>query len=135
MTLFHTELKVFTTFSWRTTQLGWRSTVHLMPWITISQPPLVAAPNWCGEKCVTKASQNWRHKTRLVSRYNVSPTTMGWTLLEGLVMVKKWVVPRTYVIWGGMWPCAIWEQSWNTKGISSLNFQGENSFESVQKPL
>jgi len=29
-----------------------------MPWIITSQPPLVATPNWCGEKCVAKASRN-----------------------------------------------------------------------------
>jgi hypothetical protein len=32
---------------------------------------LVAIPNWCGEKCVTKASQNLKHKTWLVSQYNI----------------------------------------------------------------
>jgi hypothetical protein len=56
--LFYTELKAFTMSSWKTTQSRWRSKVHLMPWITVSQPSLVATPNWCGEKCVAKASWN-----------------------------------------------------------------------------
>jgi hypothetical protein len=29
-----------------------------MPWIIVSQPPLVATPNWYEEKCVAKALQN-----------------------------------------------------------------------------
>jgi hypothetical protein len=29
-----------------------------MLWIIISKPPVIATPNWCGEKCVTKVSQN-----------------------------------------------------------------------------
>jgi hypothetical protein len=63
--------------------------MHLMPWIIASQPPLVATLNWCEEKCVTKVSQNQRHKMWLVSRYNDSPITMGQTPLEGLVMAKR----------------------------------------------
>jgi len=31
--------------------------------------------------------------------------------LEGLVMDKRQVMPRTCAIRGGMWPLAIWEQS------------------------
>jgi hypothetical protein len=61
--LFYIKLKAFTTSSWRTTQSGWRSIVHLMLWIIVSQPRLVATLNWCGEKCVTKVSiiENIKH--------------------------------------------------------------------------
>jgi hypothetical protein len=48
-----------------------------------------------------------------MSRYNVSPIAMGWTPPEGLIMVKKWVLPTTCVIQSGMWPYAMWKQSWN----------------------
>ncbi len=54
--------------------IGWRSKVHIMPWITTSQLPLIATLKWCREKCVTKMLWNWRHKTWLVNRYNVSYT-------------------------------------------------------------
>ncbi len=89
--------------------------------ITISQPPLVAIPNWCGEKCVTKASRNWRHKARLVSRYNDSPTTMGWTPLEGFVMAKRQVAPRTCVIWGDYGTVQYEKKVGTIEGIHSLN--------------
>jgi hypothetical protein len=29
-----------------------------MPWITASQTPIIAIPNWYGEICVAKASWN-----------------------------------------------------------------------------
>jgi hypothetical protein len=29
-----------------------------MSWTIITQTPLVATPNWCGEKCVSKVSLN-----------------------------------------------------------------------------
>ncbi len=77
---------------------------------------LVATLNWCGEKCVTKASQNWKHKVWIVSRYNVSPITMGRTPPRSLVMVKKQAVPKTLTIWSGMWPLTIWKKSWNNWG-------------------
>ncbi len=54
MTPLDTELKVFATSSWRTTQLGWRSKVHKMSWIIVSQPPLITIPNWCREKMLQK---------------------------------------------------------------------------------
>jgi len=63
--------------------------MHLIPWIITSHPPLVATPNWCMEKCVAKASQNLKHKTWLVSRYNASPMVMGKTPLESLVIAKR----------------------------------------------
>jgi hypothetical protein len=113
MTLLDIELKVFATSNWRTTQSKWKFKVHMMPWITISQPPLVATLNWCVEKCVTKVSWNWRHKTGFVNWYIVSPIAMERTPLKSLVMAKRQVALRTCVIWGGMWPCAIWKQSWN----------------------
>ncbi len=56
-----------------------------MSWITISQPPLVAIPNWCGGKCVVKASWNWRHKTWLVSWYNAS-----WPITKVGLNEKNW---------------------------------------------
>ncbi len=56
--------------SWITTQSRWRSKMCLIPWITTSHLPLVAIPNWCGENCVAKASQNWRHKMWLGNQYN-----------------------------------------------------------------
>jgi hypothetical protein len=56
-----------------------------MLWIIVSQPPLVTTPNWPGEKGVAKVSRNCKHKAQLVSQY-VSPTKMGRTPLEGLVM-------------------------------------------------
>ncbi len=43
----------------------------------------------------------------LVNQYNVSCITMGQIPLEGLVMAKRQVVPRTCEFWGGMWPYAI----------------------------
>jgi hypothetical protein len=98
MTPLNTKLKAFTMSNWRITYLKWRSKVHLMPWITISHPPLVITPNWWGEKCVTKVSQNWRHKVRLLSRYNVSSMVMEQTPLEGLIMAKRRVAPRICVI-------------------------------------
>jgi len=85
--------------------------MHLMPWI--SHPPLVIISNWCGEKCVTKILQNWKHKVHFVNQYNVSFIAMGWTPLEGLVMAKRRVAVRICAIQCGMWPCVIWEQSWN----------------------
>jgi hypothetical protein len=36
----------FAMSSWRRTQLGWRSNMHLMIWINVSHPPLVTTPNW-----------------------------------------------------------------------------------------
>jgi len=100
MTFFDIESKVFAMFSWRTIQLGWRSRVHLMSWIIASHPPLVATSNWCGKKCVAKVSWNWRHKTWLVSRYNVFVIVMKWIPLEGLVMAKRQATPRTRAICG-----------------------------------
>jgi hypothetical protein len=93
--------------------IRWKSKVHLMPWIIVSHPPLVTTPNWCGEKCVAKASRNWRHKVQLMNQYNVFITTMGWTLLEDLVKVRREVVAKTCAIQRGMWPCVILKQSWN----------------------
>jgi hypothetical protein len=122
MIYFDIKLKVFTTSSWKTTQSRWRSKVHLIPWITTSHPPLVVIPNWCKEKCVTKASRNWKHKMRLVSQYNVSPMTMRQTPLEGLVMAKRQAVLRICAIQHGMWPCKIWEQSWNKCENPLVNF-------------
>jgi len=51
-----------------------------------------------------------------VSRYSASPTAMGRTPLEGLVMAKRQVTARTHVIQGGMWLLVIWKQSWNNWG-------------------
>ncbi len=51
-----------------------------------------------------------------MNQHNVPPIVMGWTPLEGLVMAKKHVAPRTHAIRGGLWPLAIWEQSWNNWG-------------------
>ncbi len=116
MTLFYTKLNVFATFNWRATQSMWRSDVHLMLWNIVSQPPLITTPNWCGEKCVAKSSRNWRHQVRLVNIYNVSCTARGRTPPKGLVVAKKRTIPRTRAIWGGMWPYAIWKQSWNHWG-------------------
>jgi hypothetical protein len=133
MTPFDTKLKTFVNFSCRITQSEWRFTVHLMLWIIASHPPLVVTLNWCREKCVAKALWNWRHKTQFVSWDNVSPTVMGRIPLESLVMVKRRAVLRTRVIRSGMWPYAIWEQSWNNWENPPLNL-GENNFEGIQKP-
>jgi hypothetical protein len=113
MTLIGTKLKVFATSTWKPTYSRWRSMVHLMLWIITSQQPLVTTPNWCGEKCVPKASQNWKHKARLVSQYNVFPTTMEQIPHEGLFMVKRRTTLRTHAIHGKMWPCAVWKQCLN----------------------
>jgi len=94
MTHFDTKLKAFATFSWKTTQSRWRSKMHLMSWIIVSHSPLVATPNWCGEKCVAKTLQNWRHKMWLVNWYNISHTTLRQTPVEGLVMAKRWTTPK-----------------------------------------
>ncbi len=111
-----------------------RFRVHLMQWITISQSLLVVIPNWCGEKCVVKYSQNWRHKVWLVNWYNVSLIVIGWTPFKGLIMVKKWATPRTCAIWGGMWPCVKWNKVGTIEKIHSLNFLGENNPKTIQKP-
>jgi hypothetical protein len=99
-----------------------------MSWIIASHSPLVVISNWCWEKCVAKVLQNWRHKVQLVNWCNNSPLTMGQILHEGLVMVKRWVAPRTCVIWHEMWPCAIWEQSWNDCEDLYLEFFGWKHF-------
>ncbi len=96
-----TKLKAFITFSCRTTQLGWKSKVHLMPWIIVSQPLLIVISNWSREKCVTKTSRNWRHKKWLVNRSNVSPIVIWWTPPKSLVMVKKQVAPKNR--WNSKW--------------------------------
>jgi hypothetical protein len=116
MTPYNTELKTFAKFRLRTTQSRSKSKVHWMPWIIISYRPLVATLNWCREKCVAKASWNWRHESWLMSWYNISPTIMGWIPFKGLFMVKKRATPRICAIRHEMWPCAIWEQSWNNYG-------------------
>jgi hypothetical protein len=120
---FDIELKVFATFGWKTTQVGWRSKMHLMLWIIVSQPPLIATPNWCGEKCVTKASWNWRHKAQLCESTQWFPTTMGRIPLEGLLMAKRWAIPRMCAIWGGMWPMQCENKVGTTKGIHLLNLR------------
>ncbi len=135
MTPLDIEFKAFATSNWRRTQSRWRSKVHLMPWIIASQPPLVATPNWCGEKCVAKVSWNWsRQKMWLVSQYNVSHTAMWQTSPEGLVMAKRRATTRTHAIWGGTWPCTIWKKFGTIKRIHLQNLQGENSPKGVQKP-
>jgi hypothetical protein len=96
--------------------------------------PLVATPNWCGENCVAKASWNWKHKVRLMGWYNVSPMTMRQIPLEGLVMTKKWTAPRICAIRHGMWPCMIWEQSWNNCGNPFTESSRWNNLKGVQKP-
>jgi hypothetical protein len=113
LTPFNTKLKASTMSNRKTTQSRWSSKMHLIPWIITSHLLLVTIPNWCEEKCVTKASRKLRHKAWLVSQYNVSPTIMGRTPPKGLVMAKNWTTPRICAIWHGMWPCVIWEQSWN----------------------
>jgi hypothetical protein len=135
MTSFDTELKAFAISNWRTTQSKWRFKVHLIPWITTSHPPLVAAPNWCGEKYIAKTSWNWRHKARLVGQYNISPMTMGQTPLEGLVMAKRQVIPRICAIWRGMWPCEICEQSWNKCENPLVESFGWNQFWRCSKTI
>ncbi len=70
-----------------------------MSWTIISQPPLIATSNQCGEKCVAKACED---ETQLVNRYIIFPTTMGQTTLKGLVMAKKQATPKTCVIQSGM---------------------------------
>jgi hypothetical protein len=102
MTFFYIKLKAFAMFK-----------VHLMSWTIISQLPLVVILNWWEEKCVAKASWNWKHKVQLVCQCNVSPTTIGWTLPKGLVMAKRKDAPRTHAIQGGMWPLVIWKQNKN----------------------
>jgi len=66
--------------------------------------------------------------------HSVSPNTMGWIPLKGLVMAKRQATPRTCVIWGGMWLLAMWNKIEITNGIHSLNFLGENNPKGVQKP-
>jgi len=115
--------------------VGWRFEVHLMPWIIVSHPPLVTTLNWCGEKCVVKASQNWRHKVQLMSWYNVFTTTMGWTPLEDLVKVRRRATLNTCVIQRGMWPCVIWEQSWNNYGNPLAKFSRWKQFWRCSKTI
>jgi hypothetical protein len=55
-------------------------------------------------------------KVQLVNWYNISPMAMGQTPHEGLVMVKRRTTLRICAIQCGMWPCVIWEQSWNIYG-------------------
>jgi hypothetical protein len=102
---------------WPFLTLNWRCLPRLVEkqpsWITTSQPPLVATSNWCGEKCVAKASWKWKHRMQLMIRYNVSPTIMWWTPPKSLIMAKRLVVLRICAILGGMWPYAIWKKSWN----------------------
>jgi hypothetical protein len=57
-----------------------------------------------------------------MSRYIDSPIVMGWILPKGLVMAKRRAMPRIGVIWGGMWPFAIWKQSWNNWGNPLVEF-------------
>jgi len=72
-----------------------------------------------------------------VSWYNASPTIMGRTPPEGLVMAKRWFAPSTHAIWGGMWPYVIWKQSWNNWKIplveSSRWKQSWRCLETIQK--
>jgi hypothetical protein len=76
-----------------------------------------------------------------VDQYNVSHAAMGQTPLKGLVMTKRWstpkicVAPRICAIQCGMWPCAIWEQSWNNYGNPFAKSFGWNNLEGVQKSL
>ncbi len=56
------------------------------------------------------------HKAQLVNRYDISPIAMGQIPPKSLIMVKRWATPRTRAIRGGMWPYAIWKQSWNKWG-------------------
>ncbi len=49
-------------------------------------------------------------------------------------MAKKQATPRTRVIWGGCGPMQYENKVETTKGIHSLNLQGENNPEGVQKP-
>jgi len=133
MTPFDTKLKAFTMSSWKTTQSKWRFNVHLMPWIIVSHSPLVATPNWCEEKCVAKMLQNWRLIMWLVNSYNISHVTMGWTPLKGLVMAKRWAAPNICVIQCGMWPCAIWQLSWNNCGNLFMKSFGWNQYQRCSK--
>ncbi len=49
-------------------------------------------------------------------------------------MAKKWLVPKTRVIWVECDLMQYENKVETTKGIYSFNFQGENSFKGVQKP-
>jgi hypothetical protein len=131
-TNFYIKFKAFAIF-FKNHLTRWRSKVHLMPWITISYPPLVATSNWCGEKCVTKASQNWRHKAWFVNQYNVPPFAMGWTPPKGLVRIGEALQGYVQFNMG----CDFewyWDKIETIVGIHLQNLSSENNFEGVQKP-
>jgi hypothetical protein len=66
-----------------------------------------------------------------MNQNNVSPTTMGQIPPKGLVMAKRWVVPRKFGVECG--PMQYENKVGTTKEIHSLNFQGENNPKGVQK--
>jgi len=61
-----------------------------------------------------------------MNQYNVSFTIMGRTPPEGLVMAKWQALPKICAIRHGMWPCTIWEQSWNNCGNPLVKSSGWN---------
>ncbi len=48
--------------------------------------------------------------------------------------VRVTTIPKTHVIWGGMWLVQCENKIKTTKGIHLLNLLGENNLEGVQKP-
>jgi len=59
---------------------------------------------------------------------------MGQTPLESLVMAKRWATPRTRAIWVECGPMQYENKVRTTKGIHSLNLQGENNPINFQNP-
>jgi hypothetical protein len=106
MTFLDTKLKTITMFSWRRIKSRWRSNVHLMSRINVSHPPLVTIPNWCRTNVFQRHHEIEGLKNNSsVCWHNISPMAMKQTPLEGLVIAKRRITPRTWAIWHEMWPC------------------------------
>jgi hypothetical protein len=81
--------------------------------------------NWCGEKCVAKESWNWRHKARLMSRYNASPIIMGQIPPKGFNEAKRQATPRICAIQFGMW---LWESTYKIFRMKTILKVFKNHF-------
>jgi hypothetical protein len=65
---------------WHLLRSNWR---HLMPWITILHPPLVAILNWCRKNVLQR-----HHRIENIKR-SLWIDTMGQTPTEGFVMKRN----------------------------------------------
>ncbi len=72
--------------------------------------------------------RHWKIEGINVNRYNIFPIVMGWISIEGLVMVRKWAIPRTCVL-------LQYENKIETiVEINSWNLLGEDNSKNVQRP-